>query len=143
QRRVMHDNDFPFYHVAIWPRSHHLAGTAIDGLFVAFVKPEASVPELRRDLSHEMFHNWLGNRFRISDDSDPTGQRYNWMHEGVTEFVAREILLNAGLIERSYVVSLFNRDLADIADNPHARADIAEVEAASREGRWESAYNKL
>ena len=46
-----------FYIVSVNPRPGVLAGSAIDHLFVTFVRPDASQGELLNLIAHEMFHN--------------------------------------------------------------------------------------
>jgi predicted metalloprotease with PDZ domain len=146
QRKQMNDNDFGFYHVVTLPRSNNIAGTAVDGLFVSFVKPEVQKVDLYRNLSHEMFHNWLGDRIRVVDEDGAKEKRdfrFNWLHEGFTEQIARSLIANAGLIKIEDFVNYVNRDLIDLADNPHATFTYDQIAAADTGGKWDSSFFKL
>lgn len=143
QRAAMGDNDFPFYTVAIWPRPDVRAGTAIDGLFVAFIRPDAERAAINRLLAHEMYHNWLSHRIAVAQTDGATRARFQWLHEGVNEYLSRRMLRESGMMSEEELVELSNRDFSDIANNPYAANTLAELEDASRARQWTNIHAKL
>jgi predicted metalloprotease with PDZ domain len=143
QRRAMGDNDFPFYTVAIWPRPDVRAGTAIDGLFVAFIRPDAERAAINRLLAHEMYHNWLSHRIAVAQIEGATRARFQWLHEGVNEYLSRRMLRDGGMMSEEELVELSNRDFNDIANNPYVADTLEELESTSRAGAWTNIHAKL
>ena len=144
QRERMDDFDYPFYTVALRPRSEVIAGTALgDSLFVVFVRRDASIEAVQELLAHEMFHNWLPNKARVVTASAPEQTRFEWLHEGVAEYMTRRLLLDAGLISREQFVALFNEDLVRIAHSPYRGATTADLAEALRDRRFTNLHKKL
>lgn len=144
QRAAMQDFDFPSYTVTVLRRDGFMAGTAPDGLFVAFVRPDATRNALNQLLAHEMFHNWLLGRLRLVDAEGRTpAARLDWFHEGFTEYFGRRSLLDAGLIDQAAFVELFNADLDSLADHPHATAGLNAANETAAQRRFDGDWKKL
>jgi predicted metalloprotease with PDZ domain len=133
QRTRMGVFDFPFYTVAIRPRGSVVAGTAVDNLFIAFVSPDASATDILRNVSHEMFHSFLPDRLDLLGPSEDSWVRHLWYSEGVVDYMARSLLLERGLLTESQLADRLNRDLRDLAENPHASWPIDAFERAAAE----------
>lgn len=144
QRAAMKDFDFPSYTIAVLRRDGFMAGTAPEGLFVAFVRPDVKRDALNQLLAHEMFHNWLLGRLRLVDEEGRTpAARLDWFHEGFTEYFGRRSLLDAGLIDQTTFVELFNADLDNLADHPHAAAGLDAAQEAVSQRRFDGDWKKL
>ena len=143
QRDWFNDYDFPFYNITILPRTGIIAGTCIPNLFVCFIKSEITKDELNVLFSHEMFHTWLPNKIYIKLPKGEFDVKYEWVSEGFTDYFARKILLDAGLMTQEKFAELVNRDIINIADNPNLIATYADLIAASNNGKYGTAYKKL
>lgn len=119
QRDLMGVYDFPFYFVAVRPGRNVIAGTSVDHMFVAFVKPDATAFEIAKVVSHEMFHVFLPHTLQVVSPDDDSYARFLWFHEGVVEYMAREILVDLRMISPAQAVEALNGDLRALADNPH------------------------
>jgi predicted metalloprotease with PDZ domain len=143
QRRRMQDFEQPFYNVVLLPRGGVIAGTSIPNLFVCFLKKDITREQLYVLLSHEMFHKWLPNELAITPPEGHTAMRHEWFSEGVTDFLARRLLLDAEVITLEQYVVLINHDLLNLADSPARSATYEELVRAGKEGRFNSTYKKL
>jgi len=143
QRAWFDDYNFPFYNVTILPRTGIIAGTCIPNLFVCFIKPEITMNELNVLFSHEMFHTWLPNKIYIKLPKGQSDLKYEWFSEGFTDYFARKILLDEGLLTQEKFADLINRDILNIADNPNHSATYADLMTANKSGRYGTAYKKL
>lgn len=143
QRDWFNDYDFPFYNITILPRTGIIAGTCISNLFVCFIKSDITKDELNVLFSHEMFHTWLPNKISIQLPKGENDLKYEWLYEGFTDYFARRILLDAGLMTQQKFAGLINRDIINIADNPNHSATYADLLTASKSGKYGTAYKKL
>jgi predicted metalloprotease with PDZ domain len=143
ERDWFQDYDQPFYHVTILPRGGIIAGTANDNFFVCFAKHDISREELYVLLAHEMFHTWLPNKLSIELSKGESELRYEWFYEGFTDYFARRLLAEAGLLSQERFAYLINRDIINIADNPNRNANYADLVAASTGGKYGTTYKKL
>jgi predicted metalloprotease with PDZ domain len=142
QRQRFNDFDQPFYHVVILPKEGNVAGVRIDNLFVSFFKSDVTRNQLYGLLSHEMLHNWLTTNL-IKPPEGETTLRYQWFYEGFTDYFSRKILLDAGRLTRQRFAELINRDIINIADNPHKEATYKDIVEATETGKFAQAFNKL
>lgn len=142
QRDFFRDYDQPFYHVVILPKADNVAGMRIPNLFVCFLKPDATPDQLSVLLSHEMAHNWMTSGVIKTKPGD-TSLRYAWFYEGVNDYLARKLLLKAGILSPEQFADRVNRDIISIAENPHRAATYAGLIAAASEGRYDQVFNKL
>jgi predicted metalloprotease with PDZ domain len=143
QRNWFNDYDFPFFNVTILPRTGIIAGTCIPNLFVCFIKEEITKDELTVLLSHEMFHTWLPNKIFIELPKGESDLKYEWLYEGFTDYLARKILLDAGLMPLEKFAALVNRDIINLADNPNRAATYADLISAQSSGKFGTAFKKL
>ena len=143
QRAWMNDFDFDRYTVVVRARAGFVAGTAPPNFFVAFVRPDVRPVELLGILSHEMFHSWIMGRLAVAPSRGPSAPALDWFNEGVTEYLGRRALLEAGLIDSDQFVGMFNSDLRALADHPHATATLEQAVAAAQQGRYGGDWKKL
>jgi predicted metalloprotease with PDZ domain len=143
ERGSFDDNGYPFFQIVIAPRGGFVSGYAPSNSFVCFVKPEISKDELTVLLAHELMHNWLPGKIKIVPDKPFTRLRDEWFDEGVTDYLARKLLLDNDLITREKFAELVNQDIINIADNSHRAATYEDLSAAARAGRYNTAYKKL
>ena len=142
QRDWFSDYTQPFYNVVILPKEDNIAGTRIENQFICFIKKDITRQQLYVLLSHEMFHNWLDSSL-IKPEKGVTSLRYAWFHEGVNEYFARKLLLEANLLSQKEFADLFNQDVLDIADNPNRAATFDDLLAATKTGKYNQAFNKM
>lgn len=98
------------------------SGTGLHQSLATFLVPE-TVPERPREsfevkhlLGHELFHNWNGVQLlRMPEEREA---RIYWFTEGFTEHMTREILFDAGLIDRSKYLEDLNGQIAAYLSNP-------------------------
>jgi len=143
QRDWFNDYSQPFYRIVIAPRSGHVAGYAPANSFICFVKSDITELELNWLLSHELFHNWLGNKIRIERPPETSFIKYEWFTEGVNDYFARRILLEAKLITPQQFVDYINKDIINIADNPQRNKTMEELASAAKANQYGTAYRKL
>ncbi|MDQ4120743.1 MAG: hypothetical protein M3209_04780 [Acidobacteriota bacterium] len=143
QRDVFADYSQPFFNIVIAPRSGFVSGYAPKNSFICFVKPEITKDELNVLLAHELMHNWLPGKIRIVPDKPFTRLRDEWFDEGVTDYLARRLLLDNNLITTEKFTKLVNQDIINIADNPHRAATYEDLTVAAKAGKYNSAYKKL
>jgi len=100
------DSDFV---VSMTDRERIRAGVKIDSSFVCLVNPETNLTGLRLLIAHEAFHRWMPAKASITPDTDDDLDWYlfDWVHEGMTEYVARRMLLDSGRITRDEFVEAF------------------------------------
>ncbi len=143
QRRWFDDFSQKEFTVVIAPRSGVVAGYAPENSFVCFIKPDATPEQLNRIVAHELFHDWLPNKIEVVQDKKFSGIRFEWLTEGFTDYFARKILTEAGLMSAERFVETINQDLLSIADNPHRAKTYDELAALSKAGKYDSAAKKL
>jgi predicted metalloprotease with PDZ domain len=143
QREWFNDHSQPFYRIVIAPRAGNIAGYAPGNSFICFVKPDITNAELNWLLSHELFHNWLGNKIRIDQPKGDSFIRYEWFTEGVNDYFARKILLEAKLITSEQFAAYVNKDIINIADNPHRTKTLDELAAVAKANQYSTAHKKL
>ena len=137
------DQEQPFYHIVVAPRSGVTAGYAPKNAFINFVRKDISPGELNLLVAHEMFHFWLPNKIKIVQDERYANFRYEWFFEGFTDYFAPRILREAGLLSDRGFAELMNKAVRNIADNPHRAETYDDFVKASKEKRFNSLYKKL
>ncbi len=143
QRNIFgHDTD-PFFNVVVLPRPGNVAGIALPNLFVCFVKNDISALQLNVLLAHEMLHSWTHIELGPEDTASENFVRNQWLIEGVTDFMARRILLDAGIVTEDEFVSLINRDIINLSDNPHHGRPFAEIMVEAHAGKFGTSHAKL
>jgi len=143
QRGWFNDFDFPFYHVSIMPKEGVVAGTAVDNMFICFVREDIEADKLNLLLAHENFHTWLPNKIYVHPGKGEYNFKYEWLYEGFTDYLARKILRDAGFLSQDKFVELINQDIINQAENP-ANADTYEqLKEKARNRQFRSAEKKL
>ena len=148
-RRFFSDYSQPFFAVTLLPigehepRSRSLGGTGLRNSFSLFITPHfdmkagtAGAARLKRLLSHELFHNWNGDRVSMKE---PERLVY-WFSEGFTDFFSLRALARAGLMTAAEYADAFNETLRSFYGNPKREAPNAAIAA----GFWsDSEIQKL
>jgi len=125
-----------------------MSGTGLQRSLAVFMVPDTLSEnpresfELKHLLAHELFHHWNGPQlFRMPDEREA---RIYWFTEGFTEHMTREILLDAGLVDRSEYLEDLNDQIAAYETNPLrtiTNDELAERFWNSKNGR-ELAYQR-
>lgn len=143
QRRWFDDYSQREFTIAVAPRSGVVAGYAPSNSFILFVKRDTSAEQLNRIIAHELFHTWLPNKIEIVQDKKFSGIRYEWFTEGFTDYFARKILTEAGLMNETRFADSINQDILSVADNPHSSKSYDELVELVKANKYDSAAKKL
>lgn len=143
ERAWFNDYSQPVYTIVVAPRSDVVAGYAPADSFVCFVKREVTNEELSLLIAHEFFHNWLPNKIEIVPDDGHSDFRFEWLNEGFTDYLAQKIMAQAGIITRARQVELINRNIYNLADNPHRAKTYDELVALGKSGKFDGTAKKL
>lgn len=145
QREVFADFDQPFFTVFVTERDNLEAGASLLNGFTALIEPAMSREEIMALLAHEMMHTWLPGTARLveTDVPDASEIRTRWFHEGFTEYLARLVLVEQGLMSSSWMVERTNRDLERLAYQPYRMATLDELEAAGRAEGYSGIHHRL
>lgn len=148
QREWMNDSEQPFFTISLTPREGIRAGTAVANAFLALIDPETTQRRLDTLLAHEMFHFWLPALSRVvaadfEDEVWASKWGYQWVDEGFTEYIARRILEETGLLTRAAMVELANGDIEDYWQNPERRIPYTELRRAAEERRFMSTHQRI
>ena len=151
-REMFADHAQPFYSVVMTTRENLRAGASYINAFSAFVRPDSRSDQLSLLLAHEMMHGWLPRRLRLvpgPGEVPPEGLssfhdiRYDWFHEGFTEYLARRLLVRIGLASEEWFVERLNDDLARLSDHPYRTLSTAGLEEAARNRRYTNLHQRL
>lgn len=143
QRKRFSDFDYPFYVISLRPRPDVIAGTRIENLFVAFVRPDAEILDVKLLLAHELFHDLIPGRIGlVQPDGEPNLRRL-WFTEGFTDYAARLLLLEAGLLSKSDFIDTLNLDTLRVAYSPVGDLNYAGIREAASAGRFSNHHQKL
>lgn len=152
ERDVLADHSQPFYSVIITARSRLRAGASYLNAFSSFVRPDVKSDALALLLAHETMHAWLPRKLRVTPGpGEPPGVefssfhdiRYDWFHEGFTEYLARILLVRIGLASQEWFVQRLNDDLARLAVHPYRTIPVRDLEDAARTGRYNNHHQQL
>ncbi|MDM7923540.1 MAG: hypothetical protein QUS14_14675, partial [Pyrinomonadaceae bacterium] len=143
QRAWFNDHSQKNFTVVVAPRPWVVSGYAPSNSFVCFVKPDITEAQLNRIVAHELFHNWLPNKIEIVQEKGFAGFRFEWFSEGFSDYFARKILTESGLMTRGEFVASINGDLRSIVDNPHGSAGYEELKALADARKFSAAAKKL
>lgn len=143
ERKWFNDHEQQFYNVVIAPRGGVVSGYSPDNAFICFTKKDTTRDELNVLLAHELFHHWLPNKIRVKPEKKYYEVRFEWFSEGFTDYFARKILLDAKLLTPKKFAALVNKDLYNLADNPHGRESYSELVTAIKNGKFSTAHKKL
>jgi predicted metalloprotease with PDZ domain len=143
ERGWFDDYSQPHYTIVVAPRSDVTAGYAPENAFVCFIDRETKLDDLNLLVAHEFFHNWLPNKIEIVQDKKYASFRLEWFTEGFTDFLAQKILSEANLILPEKFVEMVNRNIYNIADNPHRARSYDELVALGKAGKFDGTAKKL
>ena len=143
QRDWFGDYEQDFYNVVINERKGVVAGTAIENQFVCFVQPDVDKNRLNMILAHEMFHNWLPIKMRIKREKEDHQVRHEWFFEGFTEYFAKKVLFDSGLLSKEEFADLINKDIHSLADNPYKNITYKELLSLAKARKFTSTHKKL
>jgi predicted metalloprotease with PDZ domain len=144
ERERMQDFDQPFYAVCLTERPRIRAGTSFLNAFVCLMTSDATREQLMLLLAHEMFHFWFPNAGEVvGTDRSQSSLRYEWLHEGFTEYFARLILVESGLVSEDWLVEQFNDDLENLRINPSRDITYQELRRREDEGEFTNIEKKL
>jgi predicted metalloprotease with PDZ domain len=143
QRDWFKDYDYPFFTISLTERPGAVAGVRFENAFVCFVPEDVKPQELLVLLSHEMLHNWIPGRIQVVDPSTTNRWLWSWFDEGVNDYFARRLLLEGGLLTRDEFVTMINRLILNLADNPNRSALPEDAARAMDEGRFGNTFIKV
>ncbi|MEZ5427206.1 MAG: hypothetical protein R2747_13130 [Pyrinomonadaceae bacterium] len=142
QRSYFNDQHTDFYDIVILPKRENVAGVRFENMFISFFKQDVTRQQLYLLMAHEMSHNWLTAEI-IKPEEGQDSLRYAWFYEGVNDYFARKILLEGGLLSPQKFIELVNRDIINIAENPHRATDYDDLIEATKNRKYDQAFNKL
>jgi predicted metalloprotease with PDZ domain len=139
QRAYFADDDMPFFLVSaigIEGRRENgfsLGGTGLTQSFASFLPRDAAFRAENDEakiidglLAHEMAHHWIGGMVAVKQPE----AAHAWFTEGFTEFVARRVLADAGLLTRAQALDELNATLVEYAQNPEKNAPATRIAEA-------------
>lgn len=141
QRDFFADHDHDVLVVTLTPRARISAGTSITNAFICYTNPENELARILRLVAHEMFHQWLPGRGRL--ETDGYAARYNWFDEGFTEYFARRLIRDRGILTGEAYVALFNEDMKELDRNEHNALTNEELRVVREEGRFTNRHFRL
>lgn len=127
--------------VTLTPREGIRAGTSIRNAMICYLASTSSLQDIQILLAHEMFHQWLPVHAQV--EPDDFAARFDWFDEGFTEYFARRLLLDQGLLELEEVIALFNRDLRELHRNPHVAMTNEELGEVHRNRTFTNIHYRL
>jgi predicted metalloprotease with PDZ domain len=152
EREIFADTVQPFYTAIVIARENLRAGASFINAFSSFVWPDSRRDQIALLLAHEMMHAWLPRRLRLVpgpgeaasvDFSSFHDIRYDWFHEGFTEYLARRVLVRKGIASEDWFVTRLNADLRQLATHPYRTLPAAGLEEAARTRRYTNAHQRL
>ena len=153
QRRIFNDYTQPFYAIVLTARERLRAGASFLNAFACFARPASDASQLAALLAHEMTHAWLPRKLRLvpgPGEVVPTADfswfhdiRYDWFHEGFTEYLSRLLQVRTGLASDDWFVQRLNEDFAQLAVHPYATTSAYELEQAAIAGRYTNLHQRL
>ncbi|MGH7531455.1 MAG: hypothetical protein ACREMN_13825 [Gemmatimonadales bacterium] len=153
QRDMFADHTQPFYAIVLTARNRLRAGASFLNAFACFARPDSDVRQLAALLAHEMTHAWIPRKLRVVPDADdpvPPVEfswfhdiRYDWFHEGFTEYLSRVLLVRAGLAGADWFAERLNDDIARLAIHPYRASTAYELEDAARAGRFTNFHQRI
>jgi predicted metalloprotease with PDZ domain len=143
ERAWFDDYAQPVYTIVVAPRSRVTAGYAPENAFICFVDRETRQEDLNLLVAHEFFHNWLPNKIEIVQDKRSADFRFEWFSEGFTDYFAQKILADSKLLAPEKFVESVNRNIYNIADNPHRNKTYDELLALGKVGKFDGTAKKL
>lgn len=123
ERDFWQDYQFPYYLVTLMPLNSgccHYAGTSLTNGVTLFLSPHQGLTaNLKHLLTHEVFHTWNG---RLIKRQKPEELVF-WFSEGFTNYFARQMNLESGLISKAEYLRQVNQVWRDYYRSPARSAD--------------------
>lgn len=133
EREFFRDHRTPWYLVSLVPvvddsgRSMSLGGTGLTDSFALFATTnmgkEPGGMSIQHLLAHEYFHNWNGHVVSVAQPE----QLAYWFSEGFTDYFARRIMFEAGMLDAKGYVDDLNEKLSRARENPLRNAPNSKV----------------
>jgi predicted metalloprotease with PDZ domain len=151
-RELFADTAQPFYSAIITARQNLRAGASYINAFSAFMRPDSRSSQVALLLAHEVMHDWLPRRLRLvpgPGEAPPVefssfhDVRYDWFHEGFTEYLARRVLVRAGLATEDWFAQRLNDDLRTLATHPYRALPAHGLEAAVRARTYTNLHQRI
>jgi predicted metalloprotease with PDZ domain len=143
QRDWFKDYDYPFFTISLTEREGAVAGVRFENTFVCFVPEDVDPQALLVLLSHEMLHNWIPGRIGVVVPGEKNRWGWSWFDEGVNDYFARRLLMDGGMLSRDEFVTMINRLILNLVDDPYSSALPDEAAKAMDEGRFGNAFVKV
>lgn len=152
QRDLWRDHSQPFYSIVVTPRTRLRAGASYLNAFACFIRPDSRADQIALLLAHEMMHAWIPRKLRLVPGAGemPTVEfstfhnvRYDWFHEGFTEYLARILLVRIGLVPQDWFGEQLNQELARLAMHPYRTISTDELEEAVRRKRFTNFHQRI
>jgi len=129
ERAFWHDDDFPYYFVALAPDPFNTkgsaGGTGLTNSFVMNITGEFTLQnKIIPLLAHEFFHTWNGNKIQGPEPE----ALYYWFSEGFTDYYSRLLNLRAGLIPLADYVKDVNEQIFFYYTSPVRSAANSRIE---------------
>ncbi|HEX2079110.1 MAG TPA: hypothetical protein VHG08_15405 [Longimicrobium sp.] len=152
EREIFAEQGQPFYSAIVIAREHLRAGASYINAFSGFMRPDSRGDQVALLLAHEMMHDWLPRRLRLVPGPDEAAGvefssfhdiRYDWFHEGFTEYLARRVLVRTGLATEDWFAARLNADLRQLATHPYRTLPARGLEEAVRTRRYTNVHQRL
>jgi predicted metalloprotease with PDZ domain len=139
ERDFWPDHTDPWFLIALIPspgaateRSFSFGGTGLTSCFSLYCNTGFSLDpgsqhadQVKILLAHEYFHTWNGGKIPSSDEE---GTGY-WFSEGFTDFYARRLLHQAGMISDEVYLQKLNHMLGEAATSPVRNAPASRIKS--------------
>lgn len=121
-RDFWHDDNFPYFLVTVVPYDQDSGssnGSAFTNAFWMFLSHLDPLEKQLPTLAHETFHAWDLGKMGPYDSYE----KFNWLHEGFTQYYAYKLVYLGGLIPLSAYIESLNHDLRLYpgTDSPYIR----------------------
>jgi predicted metalloprotease with PDZ domain len=124
-RQFWNDDQFPYFLVTLKPydRDHGSSdGSEFTNAFWMYGSRLDSIDGLLPQLAHESFHAWNPTRMGVR----PKGEQIDWFTEGLTDYYAYRLLLQADVLSATDYVDSMNRALRRFpgSSDPYIRGRV-------------------
>jgi predicted metalloprotease with PDZ domain len=124
-RGFWNDDQFPYFLVTLKPYDRDSGssdGSAFTNAFWMYVSRQDSFAGLLPQLAHEAFHAWNPARMGVLPKSDAI----QWFTEGLTDYYAYRLLLQAGVLKPTAYIDSLNQALRRFpsSSDPYVRGRV-------------------
>ena len=103
----------------------YIIGSSFNKVTVAFISKEISLQDTVRLFYHELIHQWIGGKIKMSSADDDF--RYLWFSEGFTDYLTLKLLLINELISFQDWTQIVAEEYID-PHYQHSRNSLSNVE---------------